>query len=140
MHDSQNGRPIGRVVGLSRYPVKSMAGEPLAEIDVSWHGFAGDRRWAFIRDGVTQGGFPWLTLREREDMSHYSPSFVDPADVTYSGLTPGSVGLWQINFTIPQSTAPVPRIVLEAQCRNQFSKRKHSLTVPPARWSISHLG
>ena len=79
MHDFQSGRPIGRVVGLWRYPVKSMAGEPLAEIGVSWHGFAGDRRWAFIRDGVTQSGFPWLTLREREDMSHYSPSFVDPA-------------------------------------------------------------
>jgi uncharacterized protein YcbX len=79
MRDCQNGRPVGRVVGLWRYPVKSMAGEPLAEIDVSWHGFAGDRRWAFIRDGVTQSGFPWLTLREREDMSHYSPSFVDPA-------------------------------------------------------------
>ena len=75
----ENGRPVGRVVGLWRYPVKSMAAEPLAEVDVSWHGFAGDRRWAFIRDGVTQSGFPWLTLREREDMSHYRPSFVDPA-------------------------------------------------------------
>jgi uncharacterized protein len=94
MHDSQNGRPIGRVVGLWRYPVKSMAGEPLAEIDVSWHGFAGDRRWAFIRDGVTQSGFPWLTLREREDMSHYSPSFVDPAQPDQSPVivrTPSGV-------------------------------------------------
>jgi uncharacterized protein YcbX len=79
MRDRQNRRPVGRVVGLWRYPVKSMAAEPLAAIDVSWHGFAGDRRWAFIRDGVTQSGFPWLTLREREDMSRYSPSFVDPA-------------------------------------------------------------
>lgn len=79
MRECQNGRPVGRVVGLWRYPVKSMAGEPLPEIDVSWHGFAGDRRWAFIRAGVTQSGFPWLTLREREDMSHYLPSFVDPA-------------------------------------------------------------
>jgi uncharacterized protein YcbX len=79
MRDCPNGGPVGRVVGLWRYPVKSMAGEPLAKIDVSWHGFAGDRRWAFIRDGVTQSGFPWLTLREREDMSHYFPSFVDPA-------------------------------------------------------------
>jgi uncharacterized protein YcbX len=78
MHDCQNGGPVGRVVGLWRYPVKSMAGEPLGKIDVSWHGFAGDRRWAFIRDGVTQSGFPWLTLRDREDMSHYWPSFVDP--------------------------------------------------------------
>jgi uncharacterized protein len=64
---------------LWRYPVKSMAAEPLAEVDVSWHGLAGDRRWAFIRNGVTQSGFPWLTLREREDMSHYHPTFVDPA-------------------------------------------------------------
>ncbi len=78
MRDREDGRPVGRVVGLWRYPVKSMAGEALAEIDVSWHGFAGDRRWAFIRDGVTQSGFPWLTLRERGDMSRYSPSFVDP--------------------------------------------------------------
>ena len=48
------------------------------EVDVSWHGLAGDRRWAFVRDGVSQSGFPWLTLREREDMSHYRPSFVEP--------------------------------------------------------------
>ncbi|MFL6604821.1 MAG: MOSC domain-containing protein [Steroidobacteraceae bacterium] len=79
MLDCKNGRPIGRVVGLWRYPVKSMAAEPLTEVDVSWHGLAGDRRWAFIRNGVTQSGFPWLTLRERNDMSYYRPSFVDPS-------------------------------------------------------------
>jgi len=84
MREFQNYTPVGRVVGLWRYPVKSMAGEPLAEIDVSWHGFAGDRRWAFIREGVTQSGFPWLTLRERGDMSHYLPSFVDAADPDHS--------------------------------------------------------
>ena len=39
MRDLDNGRPVGRVVGLWRYPVKSMAAEPLAEVDVSWHGF-----------------------------------------------------------------------------------------------------
>jgi uncharacterized protein YcbX len=66
------------VVGLWRYPVKSMAAEPLAEVDVSWHGLAGDRRWAFVRDGVVASGFPWLTLRERNDMNRYRPSFVDP--------------------------------------------------------------
>ena len=79
MHDSENVKPIGRVVGLWRYPVKSMAGEKLAEVDVSWHGFAGDRRWAFIRDGVVQSGFRWLTIRQRENMNHYRPSFVEPA-------------------------------------------------------------
>ena len=79
MHHSENGIPVGRVVGLWRYPVKSMAGEALTEVDVAWHGFAGDRRWAFVRDGVPQSGFPWLTLRDREDLNHYRPSFVDPA-------------------------------------------------------------
>jgi uncharacterized protein len=94
VRDYQNGRTLGRVVGLWRYPVKSMAGEPLPEIEVSWHGFAGDRRWAFIRDGVTQSGFPWLTLRERGDMSHYLPSFVDPAKPDQSAVivrTPAGV-------------------------------------------------
>ena len=82
MRDRENdrlvGRVVGQVVGLWRYPVKSMSAEPLSEVDVSWHGFAGDRRWAFIRDGVPQSGFPWLTLRERADLNHYRPSFVDP--------------------------------------------------------------
>lgn len=78
MHSLQSGEPIGRVVGLWRYPVKSMAGEALTDVNVGWHGFSGDRRWAFVRNDVVQSGFPWLTLRERADMSHYQPSFVDP--------------------------------------------------------------
>lgn len=78
MDDSRSALYVGRVAGLWRYPVKSMGGEPLAEVDVSWHGFAGDRRWAFIRDGVTQSGFPWLTIRERPDMGSYRPSFAEP--------------------------------------------------------------
>lgn len=79
MHDSRTGSVVGRVVGLWRYPVKAMAGEALTQVDVSWHGFAGDRRWALIREGAEQSGFPWLTLRNREDLSLYRPSFADPA-------------------------------------------------------------
>ena len=72
-------RELGRVVALWRYPVKSMAAEPLDEVDVSWHGFAGDRRWAFIRDGVERSGFPWLTIREKPNMRHYVPFFSNPS-------------------------------------------------------------
>ena len=78
MSEARDGRPVGRVVGLWRYPVKSMGGEELAEVEVSWHGFAGDRRWAFVRDGVVRSGFPWLTLRQREAMGRYRPSFAEP--------------------------------------------------------------
>jgi uncharacterized protein YcbX len=69
---------VGHVAELWRYPVKSMAGEQLRAADVSWHGVAGDRRWAFIRPGLTKSDFPWLTIRERSEMGQYRPSFADP--------------------------------------------------------------
>ena len=69
---------VGRVVALWRYPVKSMAAEGLADIEASWHGLAGDRRWAFIRDGQVRSGFPWLTIRERPEMARYRPRFAEP--------------------------------------------------------------
>lgn len=70
--------PIGRVVALWRYPVKSMAAESLGAVEIGWHGVAGDRRWAFVRGGMERSGFPWLTIRERPDMRHYRPWFVEP--------------------------------------------------------------
>ena len=79
MQRSASSTQVGRVSGLWRYPVKSMGGEQLSEAEVSWHGLAGDRRWAFIRSGVVHSGFPWLTLRERGDLGHYRPSLVEPA-------------------------------------------------------------
>jgi uncharacterized protein YcbX len=69
---------VGHVTALWRYPVKSMAAEALDEIEVSWHGLGGDRRWAFVRPGIPRSGFPWLTIRERSDMGLYRPSFLDP--------------------------------------------------------------
>jgi uncharacterized protein len=69
---------VGRVVGLWRYPVKSMAAEALDGAQVSWNGLAGDRRWAFIRDGQVDSGFPWLTIRELPAMAHYRPRFTEP--------------------------------------------------------------
>jgi uncharacterized protein YcbX len=69
---------VGRVAALWRYPVKSMAAEALEEVDVSWHGFAGDRRWAFVQDGLERSDFPWLTIRERSEMWHYRPFLAEP--------------------------------------------------------------
>ena len=72
------GTEVGRVTGVWRYPVKSMAPEQVPGADVSWHGVSGDRRWAFIRDGSQGSGFPWLTIRDRPDMVHYRPRFTTP--------------------------------------------------------------
>jgi len=78
MKQSNKVETVGRVVGFWRYPVKSMGPEALSESHVSWHGVEGDRRWAFVRSGVEQSGFPWFTIRNREDMSHYYPFFTNP--------------------------------------------------------------
>jgi uncharacterized protein len=69
---------VGRVAALWRYPVKSMAGEQLGGVEISWHGLAGDRRWAFIREGQVRSGFPWLTTRERPELARYRPRFAEP--------------------------------------------------------------
>ena len=56
-----------------------MAAEPLETIDVDWNGFAGDRRWAFIRGDQVRSGFPWLTIRENPRICRYKPRFLDPS-------------------------------------------------------------
>ena len=66
-----DGVLVGRVAAVFRYPVKSMAADPVEDVDVSWHGLSGDRRWAFVRPDLPGNGFPWLTLRQRNDLNDY---------------------------------------------------------------------
>ena len=70
---------VGRVAAVLRYPVKSMAGEPLDRAELGWQGLRGDRRWAFTRAGADGSGFPWLTLRENPAMATYAPVISDSA-------------------------------------------------------------
>lgn len=81
-----DGVMVGRVTAVLRYPVKSMAAEPLEEVDVSWHGLSGDRRWAFVRPGVPSNGMPWLTLRQRNDLNAYRPYWMEPERPDASGV------------------------------------------------------
>lgn len=80
MPDKLDATNVGRIAGLWRYPVKSMAPEALQESEVDWNGLPGDRRWAFVRQDMEQSGFPWLTLREVPRMAQYIPSFRDPGN------------------------------------------------------------
>ena len=96
MSEHSAGCEIGRVVSVWRYPVKSMKAESLQEVEVSWNGLAGDRRWAFIRGGQERSGFPWLTIRERPTMAHYEPRYAEPQDPEKTStrvLTPSGADL-----------------------------------------------
>ena len=64
--------PIGQVEALYRYPVKSMAGEPLGAADLGWHGLKGDRRLAFRRVD-DRSEMPWLTASTLPDLIRYIP-------------------------------------------------------------------
>jgi uncharacterized protein YcbX len=70
---------VGEVAALFRYPVKSMAGEPLQDADLGWHGLDGDRRLAFRRVG-DRGGFPWLTASKLPELILFAPLRGGPAE------------------------------------------------------------
>ena len=63
---------IGRVRELITYPVKSMAGTAAQSAHLGWHGFAGDRRFAFRRSG-DESGFPWLNASRLPELLLYHP-------------------------------------------------------------------
>ena len=63
---------IGHVEAIFRYPVKSMAGEPLPAAELGWHGLAGDRRFAFRRID-DRSGFPWLSASQLPELVLFAP-------------------------------------------------------------------
>jgi uncharacterized protein YcbX len=68
---------VGTVETLWRYPVKSMAGESVAEAFVGYAGIYGDRIYGFLNSAAPAGA-PFLTGRDQGEMLLYRPSFRDP--------------------------------------------------------------
>jgi uncharacterized protein YcbX len=86
---------IGKVIEITRYPVKSMAGEALSFAEVDWQGIEGDRQYSFYRT-EDKGRFPWLSGRDIASLVTYRASFRDPASTRTSPvdvLTPGGARL-----------------------------------------------
>ena len=105
---------VGRVVGLWRYPVKSMAAEALSSVEVGLAGFAGDRRWAFVRGDVPRSGFPWMTIREDAAMLEHVPRFVEPERPDKSRVmvrTPGGSELDVIDPALAASLGDGVRVI-----------------------------
>lgn len=68
---------VGTVESLWRYPVKSMRGEQLDEIFVSYAGVYGDRLFAF-ESSANRRGFPFFTGRDKREMIRYRARFRYP--------------------------------------------------------------
>ena len=65
---------IGAVESIWRYPVKSMKGETLDEIFVSFAGVMGDRLYGIV-NGNGNPAFPWYTIRDYEKLLLYQPRY-----------------------------------------------------------------
>jgi len=63
-------RAIGRVTGVYRHPIKSMAAQALTCATVDRYGIAGDRRFALRRRG-DESGFPWLSASKLPALIRY---------------------------------------------------------------------
>lgn len=124
---------VGRVVALWRYPVKSMGYEALEGVEVSWHGLAGDRRWAFIRDGMVRSGFPWLTMRELPELAHYLPRYASPTLVR----TPSGAEFDVADPALAAELGPGVRVI--KQDRGIFDTFPLSLMTIQTVASIAHL-
>ena len=74
---------IGSVLGLWRYPVKSMGGEPVRSLRLDWRGVGGDRTHAVLFDAKT-GRRP-LTAREAAGLLAFRASYPFAPD---AGLDP----------------------------------------------------
>jgi uncharacterized protein YcbX len=65
--------PIGKILQLARYPVKSMRGESLLAAELTFQGLPEDRRYAFVQT-ASRSAFPWLTARELPELLRYQPN------------------------------------------------------------------
>jgi uncharacterized protein YcbX len=131
---------VGRVAALWRYPVKSMGAEGLDGVEVSWHGLAGDRRWAFIRDGQVRSGFPWLTIREQPELARYRPRLAEPNRPNASATlvrTPSGGELDVADSALAAELGPGVRVI--KQDRGIFDAMPLSLLTTRTVASLSRL-
>ena len=66
---------MAAVKEIWRYPVKSMAGERLAECEITGHGLLGDRRWAFIDRSPNRDG-KWFNIKQHAPLMTYRARLV----------------------------------------------------------------
>ena len=89
------GVRVGTVWALYHFPVKSMRGALTDQVQLEWHGLAGDRRYSFVRSD-DRSFFPWLTARQVPTLLAHIPILADPSDPSDSPIvvrTPDGVEL-----------------------------------------------
>ncbi len=63
-------KPVGEIVQINRYPVKSFAGESLSSVRIESYGLYGDRSHAFV-ENTKEGWSRFITARQIPEMLSY---------------------------------------------------------------------
>jgi hypothetical protein len=117
-----------------------MAAEELDGAEVSWHGLAGDRRWAFVRDGQVRSGFPWLTIRERPEMARYRPFYTERARPNASPTLVRTPFCGELDVADPALAAELgPGVRVIKQDRGVFDTMPLSLLTTQTLASLGRL-
>ena len=96
---------LGHVHELARYPIKSMAGIKTQTAFLGWHGFLGDRRFAFRRVN-DNSGFPWLSASRLPELLLYQPLDLDEKTEAPTNVrTPEGVSLPIASAELQESVA-----------------------------------
>ena len=74
---------VGHVAAITRFPIKSMAGEACEAAELDWQGIEGDRQWAWVKAGDLSR-FPWFTGRDLSALVRYVAAYDDPGDARRS--------------------------------------------------------
>ena len=83
--EGEVGIVVGHVAKLFRYPVKSMMGETVSQLDLGYTNLVGDRSYAFVQ-ADSKSAFPWLTARNFPKLILYKPRFTDTENVKKSQI------------------------------------------------------
>ncbi|RXH55786.1 MOSC domain-containing protein [Granulicella sibirica] len=119
---------IGRVASVTRYPVKSMAGEVVGRGYLNEHGLEHDRLYAFESSGAPAGMLR-LTGKERREMLRYRPRVL--TDSAVAVLTPSGdsyrVDSAEMLAYLRDNIAGANRILLTLEATPQTDVRPLSL-------------
>lgn len=124
-------RRVATIRQITRYPIKSMGGEPLAEAQLTLHGLERDREYAFVQT-ASRGSFPWLTARELPAMLRYQPVLADTGGAADMVRTPGGA-------VLPVASEDLRRELQAQSGREVFLLRDHRGSFDSAPLSLISL-
>ena len=112
---------IGTLVGLNRFPVKSMRSETLERAEVTWNGLHGDRQYAFV-NSANRSRFPWLTGRDLFPLVLHTARYEAPEAPRTSPVRVVAPDGWEGPLDDPELTARLSRAAGEEVHLIQMSR------------------